>query len=97
MTTRSGGQGLTLTSANVCILYDIDYNPYVLVLFLLDHNQMDKQAEDRVHRIGQEKEVFVHRLIMKNTVDESIYSISQNKEYLEEFMLKDNHKHSLGY
>ena len=42
--TFSGGLGINLTSANVVILYDIDFNPY-----------NDKQAEDRCHRVGQKR------------------------------------------
>ena len=42
LSTRAGGQGINLTSANVVILHDIDCNPY-----------NDKQAEDRCHRMGQ--------------------------------------------
>lgn len=44
LTTKAGGVGINLTSANRVILYDIDYNP---------HN--DKQAEARCHRLGQKK------------------------------------------
>lgn len=42
LSTRAGGLGINLTSANVVILHDIDCNPY-----------NDKQAEDRCHRVGQ--------------------------------------------
>lgn len=42
LSTRAGGMGINLTSANVVILHDIDYNPF-----------NDKQAEDRCHRVGQ--------------------------------------------
>ena len=42
LSTRAGGLGINLTSANTVILHDLDFNPY-----------NDKQAEDRVHRVGQ--------------------------------------------
>lgn len=44
LSTKAGGLGINLTSANVVILHDIDCNPY-----------NDKQAEDRCHRVGQTK------------------------------------------
>lgn len=44
LTTRAGGLGINLTSANTVIIHDIDFNPYC-----------DKQAEDRCHRLGQKK------------------------------------------
>ena len=49
-----GGLGINLTSADTVILHDIDFNP-----------QIDRQAVDRVHRIGQEKPVQVFRLIYR--------------------------------
>jgi SWI/SNF-related matrix-associated actin-dependent regulator of chromatin subfamily A member 5 len=48
-------------SANHVILYDSDWNP-----------QVDLQAMDRAHRIGQKKKVYVYRLITKSTVEEKI-------------------------
>ena len=48
-------------SANHVILYDSDWNP-----------QVDLQAMDRAHRIGQKKKVYVYRLITKSTVEEQI-------------------------
>lgn len=48
LSTRAGGLGINLTSADVVIIYDSDWNP-----------QMDLQAMDRAHRIGQKKQVIV--------------------------------------
>ena len=48
LSTRAGGMGINLTSADTCILHDLDFNPF-----------NDLQAEDRCHRIGQKKEVTV--------------------------------------
>lgn len=42
LTTKSGGMGINLTSADTVIINDVDFNPY-----------NDKQAEDRCHRVGQ--------------------------------------------
>jgi SWI/SNF-related matrix-associated actin-dependent regulator of chromatin subfamily A member 5 len=61
ISTRAGGLGINLATANHVILYDSDYNP-----------QIDLQAMDRAHRIGQKKEVYVYRLIVKDSVEEQI-------------------------
>ncbi|KAF0311062.1 Smarcad1 [Amphibalanus amphitrite] len=68
LSTRAGGLGINLTSANVVILHDVDFNP---------HN--DRQAEDRCHRIGQTKEVQVIKLICANTIDECMLRVGQEK------------------
>ncbi|KAM0915460.1 hypothetical protein ACQ4PT_010858 [Festuca glaucescens] len=58
LSTRAGGLGINLTSADTCILYDSDWNP-----------QMDLQAMDRCHRIGQTHPVHVYRLATSNSVE----------------------------
>jgi SWI/SNF-related matrix-associated actin-dependent regulator of chromatin subfamily A containing DEAD/H box 1 len=68
LTTRAGGVGINLTAANVVIMHDIDYNPF-----------NDKQAEDRCHRVGQNKEVEVYKLISKNSIDEAMLAIQKKK------------------
>jgi SWI/SNF-related matrix-associated actin-dependent regulator 1 of chromatin subfamily A len=50
LSTRAGGQGLNLIGADTVIIHDMDFNP-----------QMDRQAEDRCHRIGQQKPVTIYR------------------------------------
>ncbi|XP_018420907.1 PREDICTED: SWI/SNF-related matrix-associated actin-dependent regulator of chromatin subfamily A containing DEAD/H box 1, partial [Nanorana parkeri] len=75
LSTKAGGLGINLTSANAVILHDIDCNPY-----------NDKQAEDRCHRVGQTKEVNVVKLIGKETIEESMLKISQQKLRLEQDM-----------
>ncbi|PIO68266.1 helicase protein [Teladorsagia circumcincta] len=72
LSTRAGGLGINLTSANHIILHDIDFNPY-----------NDKQAEDRCHRMGQEKEVFVTKLVSKDTVEADIHCLARKKLQLE--------------
>lgn len=76
LSTRAGGQGLNLTGADTVILHDVDFNP-----------QIDRQAEDRCHRLGQTKPVMVYRLITKSTVDQNIYNLSQRKLKLDAAVL----------
>ncbi|XP_033113341.1 SWI/SNF-related matrix-associated actin-dependent regulator of chromatin subfamily A containing DEAD/H box 1B-like [Anneissia japonica] len=76
LSTKAGGLGINLTSANTVILHDIDYNPY-----------NDKQAEDRCHRVGQTKNVNVIRLISKNTIEEGMLKRAQYKLQLERDMI----------
>jgi SNF2 family DNA or RNA helicase len=52
LSTRAGGLGINLTAADTVVIYDSDWNP-----------QMDLQAMDRAHRIGQKNKVNVYRLI----------------------------------
>ncbi|XP_039607057.1 SWI/SNF-related matrix-associated actin-dependent regulator of chromatin subfamily A containing DEAD/H box 1A isoform X2 [Polypterus senegalus] len=75
LSTKAGGLGINLTSANVVILHDIDSNPY-----------NDKQAEDRCHRVGQTKTVQVMKLISKGTIEDCMLKISQKKLKLEQDM-----------
>lgn len=68
ISTRAGGLGITLTAADTVIIYDSDWNP-----------QIDLQAVDRTHRIGQTKPINVYRLIMENTVEEKIMEFQRIK------------------
>ena len=68
LTTSIGGLGLNLSSANIVIMFDHDYNP-----------MNDMQAIDRAHRIGQKNVLNVYRLIMKNTLEEKIMGIQKFK------------------
>ncbi|XP_074309031.1 protein CHROMATIN REMODELING 19 [Silene latifolia] len=77
LSTRAGGQGLNLTGADTVIIYDMDFNP-----------QIDRQAEDRCHRIGQTKPVTVYRLVTKDTVDENVYKIAKRKLVLDAAVLE---------
>ncbi|GAA5935429.1 DNA-dependent ATPase FUN30 [Sporobolomyces koalae] len=72
LSTRAGGLGLNLTAANTVMFYDCDYNP---------HN--DKQAEDRAYRIGQTRDVTVIKLITRESIDDDMYRLAQNKLSLE--------------
>ncbi|XP_061673899.1 SWI/SNF-related matrix-associated actin-dependent regulator of chromatin subfamily A containing DEAD/H box 1A isoform X2 [Syngnathoides biaculeatus] len=75
LSTRAGGLGINLTSANVVILHDIDWNPY-----------NDKQAEDRCHRLGQTRTVQVIKLISKDSIEDGILQLGQKKLKLEQDM-----------
>ena len=71
VTTAVGGEGLNLSSANVVVMFDHDYNPTV-----------DMQAIDRAHRIGQKRVLNVYRLITKGTLEEKIMGIQKFKTNL---------------
>ena len=68
LTTRAGGLGINLASADTCIIYDSDFNPAA-----------DKQAMDRCHRMGQTRPVRVIKLAAQKTVDERIVQIAASK------------------
>ncbi len=68
---KAGGTGLNLTVADTVILYDPWWNPAV-----------ENQAIDRAHRIGQDKPVFVYRMITEQTVEEKIVEMQERKRQL---------------
>ena len=68
---RAGGTGLNLTAADTIIHYDPWWNPAV-----------EAQATDRAHRIGQDKPIFVYRLIAQRTVEEKIKQLQADKHAL---------------
>ncbi len=70
---KAGGTGLNLTAADHVFLLDPWWNPAV-----------EEQAADRAHRIGQDKPVFVHRLVTKDTVEERILVLQEKKRALAE-------------
>ena len=72
ISTRAGGLGINLFTANHVILYDQDWNPHA-----------DTQAVDRAHRIGQDRQVFVYRLSHEWTVEERLIYRQQQKLALE--------------
>ncbi|KAK8801168.1 hypothetical protein WA158_001938 [Blastocystis sp. Blastoise] len=77
LSTRAGGLGINLHTADVVILYDSDWNP-----------QADLQAQDRAHRIGQKKVVRVFRFITENTVEEKIIERAERKLYLDAVVIQ---------
>eukprot|EP01038_Epipyxis_sp_PR26KG_P005994 gene5994-8252_t len=85
LSTKAGGLGINLTSADTVIMHDLDFNP-----------ENDKQAEDRCHRIGQEKPVTVYKLVVDDSVDESIYDVGEQKKQLSEAILSDTRSNTKG-
>lgn len=81
---RAGGVGLNLTAADTVIHYDPWWNPAV-----------EAQATDRAHRIGQDKPVFVYRLICTGTVEEKIQALQARKAALADALLADSGGESL--
>jgi superfamily II DNA or RNA helicase len=76
---KAGGVGLTLTEADTVILYDPWWNPAA-----------ERQAMDRTHRIGQDKPVFVHRLVAAGTVEEKILALQARKQALADALFADS-------
>ncbi|KAJ2581527.1 DNA-dependent ATPase fun30, partial [Coemansia sp. RSA 1836] len=72
LSTKAGGFGINLTSANVVVIYDSGNNP-----------SEERQAEDRAHRVGQVKDVRVYKLIGSGTIDENIWESSKSKLLVE--------------
>jgi SNF2 family DNA or RNA helicase len=68
---KAGGVGLNLTAADTVIHYDPWWNPAV-----------ENQATDRAYRIGQDKPVFVYKLITENTLEEKILAMQERKQAL---------------
>ena len=77
LSTRAGGLGINLQTADIVILYDSDWNP-----------QADLQAQDRAHRIGQKKQVRVFRFVTENTVEEKIIERAERKLYLDAVVIQ---------
>jgi len=73
---KAGGTGLNLTEADYCFILDPWWNPAV-----------ESQAIDRIHRIGQKNKVFAYKLIAKNTVEDKILELQENKRELSESIL----------
>lgn len=73
---KAGGTGLNLTAADTVIHYDPWWNPAV-----------EAQAEDRAHRIGQHRPVFVYRLVAQGTVEERMLELKERKRALAEGLL----------
>eukprot|EP01132_Coremiostelium_polycephalum_P012399 gene12399-15145_t len=77
LSTRAGGLGLNLQTADTVIIFDSDWNP-----------QMDLQAQDRAHRIGQKQTVRVLRLVTANSVEEKILARANFKKELDKKIIQ---------
>uniref|UniRef100_D8Q475 SNF2 family DNA-dependent ATPase n=1 Tax=Schizophyllum commune (strain H4-8 / FGSC 9210) TaxID=578458 RepID=D8Q475_SCHCM len=76
LSTRAGGLGINLTAADTVIFYDQDWNP-----------QMDAQAQDRAHRIGQTRPVLIFRLVSAHTIETKIMQRATEKRKLEALVI----------
>jgi superfamily II DNA or RNA helicase len=77
LTTRAGGLGINLATADIVILYDSDWNP-----------QVDLQAQDRAHRIGQTKQVVVFRMLTEHSVEEKVIERALQKLRLDQLVIQ---------
>ena len=77
---KAGGVGLNITKASYVLFLDPWWNPFA-----------EKQGIGRAHRIGQLNKVNVVRFITKNTVEEKIIRLQENKKLLSDALLDENH------
>ncbi|KAI0535107.1 PHD/FYVE-zinc-finger like domain-containing protein [Xylaria digitata] len=77
LSTRAGGVGINLATADTVIIYDPDFNPH-----------QDLQALSRAHRIGQQRKVLCFQLMTKNTVEEKIMQMGRKKMALDHALIE---------
>lgn len=77
LTTRAGGLGINLNTADIVVLFDSDWNP-----------QADLQAMDRAHRIGQTKQVVVFRFVTEKAVEEKVLERAAQKLRLDQLVIQ---------
>lgn len=78
LSSRSGGLGINLTGADTVIFYDLDWNP-----------AMDKQCQDRCHRIGQTRDVHIYRFVSEYTIEANILKKSNQKRMLDDVVIQE--------
>ncbi|CRG91522.1 hypothetical protein PISL3812_08571 [Talaromyces islandicus] len=78
LSTRSGGLGINLTGADSVIFYDLDWNP-----------AMDKQCQDRCHRIGQTRDVHIYRFVSEYTIESNILRKANQKRMLDDVVIQE--------
>ena len=76
---KAGGVGLNLVSADIAIIYDPWWNPAV-----------EKQAEDRIYRIGQKNKVTVYKLIAADTIEEKVQILQETKKRLFDEVIEEH-------
>jgi SWI/SNF-related matrix-associated actin-dependent regulator of chromatin subfamily A member 5 len=77
LTTRAGGLGINLYTADIVVIFDSDWNP-----------QADLQAQDRAHRIGQTKPVHVYRFVTQNSIEERVVERAELKLRLDAIVIQ---------
>lgn len=77
LSTRAGGLGINLATADTVVIFDSDWNP-----------QNDLQAQARAHRIGQKNRVNIYRLVTKNSVEEDIIERAKKKMVLDHLVIQ---------
>lgn len=77
LSTRSGGLGINLIEADTVILFDNDWNP-----------QVDLQAIDRCHRIGQTRPVKIYRFLIRNSIEEILIMKNYSRRFLEKLVIQ---------
>ncbi|KAL8702136.1 MAG: hypothetical protein Q9201_004570 [Fulgogasparrea decipioides] len=78
LSSRSGGLGINLTGADSVIFYDLDWNP-----------AMDKQCQDRCHRIGQTRDVHIYRFVSEHTIEANILKKANQKRMLDDVVIQE--------
>ncbi|KAF9277249.1 swr1 complex component [Mortierella alpina] len=78
LSTRSGGVGINLTGADTVIFYDSDWNP-----------SMDRQCQDRCHRIGQTRDVHIYRFVSEFTIEENMLKKANQKRMLDNVVIQE--------
>lgn len=78
LSSRSGGLGINLTGADTVVFYDMDWNP-----------AMDKQCQDRCHRIGQTRDVHIYRFVSEHTIETNILRKANQKRMLDDVIIQE--------
>lgn len=76
LSTKAGGVGVNLVAADTVVFYDSDWNPH-----------MDLQAQDRVHRIGQKRNVMIYRFVTRPSIEERIIERANSKRKLDRVVI----------